>query len=153
MNNEYFLCKSSVDIYYHMKVWTNMEANRRRQFQMHAPVNWVTISSDNGLSSVWCKARADPGLEVRGGAKWGGGGGDIPFYFFIEYIYCIQAKPFSYAVLPWRPVTKNKYIDIRDTYIHNHKYKSYIKTTISWQIAIRLRYEYIGLVVSNKIIA
>ena len=52
------------------------------------------------------RTRADPGFEVRGGANWkilkpggGGGGGGFLSIFLL-------AKPFSYAVLPWCPVTK-----------------------------------------------
>ena len=52
-------------------------------------------------------ARADPGFEVRGGANG------------LENLKTGVPK-------------KVKYIDIRNTYIHIHKYKSYMKTTISW---------------------
>ena len=64
-----------------------------------------------------------PQTQVTGTAQ-------MIFIYFISNIF-IQGEPFSYTVLPWCPVTV-KYINIRNTYIHIHIYKSYIKAAISW---------------------
>ena len=58
--------------------------------------------------------------------------GYLIYFIFLFQIYILQGTPFSYTVLPWCPVYKIKYIDMKNTYIHIHKYKSYIIVTISW---------------------
>ena len=52
------------------------------------------------------------------------------FFFYFKYIYTgwtIQLHCSSVV-----PCYKVEYINIRNTYIHIHKYKSYIKASISW---------------------
>ena len=52
------------------------------------------------------------------------------FYLYFKYIYTgwtIQLHCSSMV-----PCYKVKYMNIKNTYIHIHKYKSYIKASISW---------------------